>query len=44
MTLRSIALAKLLFAVICLCASTALADSLAGQASIIDGDTLEIHA
>jgi endonuclease YncB( thermonuclease family) len=27
----------------CLCASTAQADNLAGQASIIDGDTIEIH-
>ena len=27
----------------CLCAPPALADNLTGQASIIDGDTLEIH-
>jgi endonuclease YncB( thermonuclease family) len=42
LTLRSLAVARLIFAA-CLCASTALADSLSGQASIIDGDTLEIH-
>jgi endonuclease YncB( thermonuclease family) len=43
MPFRSFTFARLLFAAICLCASTAFADSLAGQASIIDGDTLEIH-
>jgi endonuclease YncB( thermonuclease family) len=43
MTLRSFTFARLLFAAACLCASTALADSLAWQASVIDGDTLEIH-
>jgi endonuclease YncB( thermonuclease family) len=43
MTLRRVTLARLLFAVACLCASTAFADSLTGQASIVDGDTLEIH-
>ncbi len=42
MTLRSFTLARLIFAA-CLCASTAQADNLSGQASIIDGDTLEIH-
>jgi endonuclease YncB( thermonuclease family) len=36
-------LARLLFATVCLCASSAFADNLSGQASIIDGDTLEIH-
>jgi endonuclease YncB( thermonuclease family) len=43
MTLRSFTLAQLIFAVVCLCSPPALADSLTGQASIIDGDTLEIH-
>jgi endonuclease YncB( thermonuclease family) len=42
LTLRGIALAQLIFAA-CFCASTALADNLAGQASVIDGDTIEIH-
>ncbi len=35
--------ARLLFAAACLCAPQAFADDLSGQASIIDGDTLEIH-
>ena len=35
-------LARLIFA-LCVCAVPALADNLVGQASIIDGDTLEIH-
>ncbi len=39
---RGVTLARLVLAA-CLCASPALADNLAGQASIIDGDTLEIH-
>jgi endonuclease YncB( thermonuclease family) len=43
MTFRRLTLARRLFAAACLCASPALADSLSGQASIIDGDTLEIH-
>src|SRR6478736_3117053 len=43
MTLRSFAFARLLFAAAYLCASPAFADSLSGQASVIDGDTLEIH-
>ena len=43
MTLRSFTLAPLLIAAGCLWASTALADNLTGQASIIDGDTIEIH-
>ena len=42
MTLRRFTLARLLFAASCLCAPPALADNLSGQASIIDGDTLEI--
>ena len=33
----------MLFAAVCLCASPTFADNLTGQASIIDGDTLEIH-
>jgi endonuclease YncB( thermonuclease family) len=40
MTFRN---ARLLFAAACLCAPQAFADNLSGQASIIDGDTLEIH-
>jgi endonuclease YncB( thermonuclease family) len=40
-TLRTFA--RLLFATVCLCASATFADNLVGQASIIDGDTLEIH-
>jgi endonuclease YncB( thermonuclease family) len=43
MKLRSFTFAPLLIAAACLCASTAFADNLTGQASIIDGDTLEIH-
>ena len=42
MTLGNFTLALLLFAT-CLCVPPALADDLNGQASIIDGDTLEIH-
>src|SRR6267378_4950799 len=43
MTLRSFTFAPFLIVAACLCASTAFADNLSGQASIIDGDTLEIH-
>jgi endonuclease YncB( thermonuclease family) len=43
MTFQSFAFARLLFAAACLCASTAFAENLAGQASVVDGDTLEIH-
>jgi endonuclease YncB( thermonuclease family) len=43
MTLRRLTLARLLFAVVCLYAAPAFADDLSGQASVIDGDTLEIH-
>jgi endonuclease YncB( thermonuclease family) len=43
MTLRSFMFAPFLIGAACLCASTAFADNLTGQASIIDGDTLEIH-
>jgi endonuclease YncB( thermonuclease family) len=43
MKLRNFTFAPLLIAAACLCASTAFADSLTGQASIVDGDTLEIH-
>jgi endonuclease YncB( thermonuclease family) len=43
MPFRKVTFARLLFAAICLCASPAFADNLTGQASIIDGDTLEIH-
>jgi endonuclease YncB( thermonuclease family) len=43
MTLRSFTSAPLLILAACLCASPAFADILSGQASIIDGDTLEIH-
>jgi endonuclease YncB( thermonuclease family) len=43
LTLRNFTLAPLLVVAACLCASTAFADNLSGQASIIDGDTLEIH-
>src|SRR5258708_7286398 len=43
MTFRRFTLARLLFATGCLCAAPAFADNLTGQASIIDGDTLEIH-
>ena len=35
--------APFLIVAACLCASTAFADNLSGQASIIDGDTVEIH-
>ena len=38
MTFQSFAFARLLFAAACLCA-----ENLAGQASVVDGDTLEIH-
>jgi endonuclease YncB( thermonuclease family) len=44
MTFRSFRFAPLLIAAACLCASTAFADNLTGQASVIDGDTLEIHS
>jgi endonuclease YncB( thermonuclease family) len=40
--LRIYILARLILAV-CVCTAPALADNLTGQASIIDGDTLEIH-
>jgi endonuclease YncB( thermonuclease family) len=43
MTFRRLTLAELLFAAVCLCASPTFADNLTGQASIVDGDTLEIH-
>lgn len=43
MTLGNFTLALSLFAA-CLGGPSALADNLTGQASIIDGDTLEIHA
>ena len=43
MPFRTFTLTRLLFAAACLCAPPALADNLTGQASIIDGDTLEIH-
>jgi endonuclease YncB( thermonuclease family) len=43
MMLRSFTSAPLLIVAACLCPSTAFADNLSGQASIIDGDTLEIH-
>jgi endonuclease YncB( thermonuclease family) len=39
----SIRLAQLLIAAACLCVPPAFAEDHAGQASIIDGDTLEIH-
>lgn len=42
MMFRGIALAQLIFAA-CVCVSPAAADNLTGQASIIDGDTLQIH-
>src|ERR1700738_5654916 len=43
MPFRTFTLTRLLFAAACLCAPPALADNLTGQASIIDGDTIEIH-
>jgi endonuclease YncB( thermonuclease family) len=43
MRFRKFTFARLLFSAICLCAPPAFADNLTGQASIIDGDTLEIH-
>ena len=43
MPFRTFTLARLLFVVIWLWVSPAFADNLTGQASIIDGDTLEIH-
>jgi endonuclease YncB( thermonuclease family) len=43
MTFRRFSLAPFLIVAACLCASTAFADNLTGLASIIDGDTLEIH-
>jgi endonuclease YncB( thermonuclease family) len=36
-------LARTAFAMVCLCVTPSFADNLSGQASIIDGDTLEIH-
>jgi endonuclease YncB( thermonuclease family) len=36
-------IARAVFAMACLCATPSFADNLVGQASIIDGDTLEIH-
>ena len=41
--LRKVSLAQSIFAAACVCAVPALADNLTGQASVIDGDTLEIH-
>jgi endonuclease YncB( thermonuclease family) len=43
MTLRRFKFAPLLIVAACLCALAAFADNLTGQASVIDGDTLEIH-
>ena len=43
MTFRSFTFARLLVATACLFAPPAFADNLTGQASVIDGDTLEIH-
>src|SRR5258708_4102561 len=43
MTLRSFTFASLLVVAACLCLSTAFADNLTGQATVIDGDTLEMH-
>jgi endonuclease YncB( thermonuclease family) len=43
MPFRTFTLTRLFFAAACLCAPPAFADNLTGQASIIDGDTLEIH-
>jgi endonuclease YncB( thermonuclease family) len=43
MTFLRFTLAPLLFAAACLYAPPALADNLTGQASVIDGDTLDIH-
>src|SRR5258706_15534733 len=43
MTLRSFTFASLLVGAECLCLSTAFADNLTGQATVIDGDTLEMH-
>jgi endonuclease YncB( thermonuclease family) len=43
LTLRSFTLAQLIFVTVCVGALPASADNLSGQASIIDGDTLEIH-
>jgi endonuclease YncB( thermonuclease family) len=43
LTFRRITLAQSIFAAACVCAVPTLADNLTGQASIIDGDTLEIH-
>jgi endonuclease YncB( thermonuclease family) len=43
MRFRKFTFARLLFSAICLCAPPAFADNLTGQASIIDGDTLEIR-
>src|SRR5258705_12321689 len=43
MTLRSVTFASLLVVAACLCLSTAFADNPTGQATVIDGDTLEMH-
>jgi endonuclease YncB( thermonuclease family) len=43
MTLRSFTFARLLVATACLCSSPTFADDISGQATVIDGDTLEIH-
>jgi endonuclease YncB( thermonuclease family) len=43
MALRSFTFARLLVATACLWASPTFADNVSGQASVIDGDTLEIH-
>jgi endonuclease YncB( thermonuclease family) len=40
---RRVTLVGLLFMTACLCVPTAFADNLTGQASVIDGDTLDIH-
>jgi endonuclease YncB( thermonuclease family) len=41
--LRRFALARLLCGLVCFCSPPVFADNLTGRASIIDGDTLEIH-
>src|SRR5882724_11326583 len=43
LVLEPITFAPLLIVAACLCPSTAFADNLTGQASVVDGDTLEIH-
>jgi endonuclease YncB( thermonuclease family) len=42
-TENEMTVARTVFAMACLCATPSFADNLAGQASIIDGDTLQIH-